>query len=220
MDAEDYDRWYATPRGRWIGRRETALVLDGLQPRRGESLLDVGCGTGHFTRALGAAIEGDVAAVDIDRAWVDYARRHDERHALYAIADGSALPFADAGFDLVVSIAAICFMDDERTAMRELVRVTRRRFAVGLLNRHSLLWLKKGRNGGSGGYRGARWHTPDEARALFEGLPVRNVRVATAIHAPGGSWPARAAERVLPSWLPTGAFIVVSGDAICGGAAG
>jgi protein-L-isoaspartate O-methyltransferase len=51
MDAESYDEWYETPRGRWIGQREAAFVVENLQPRQGESLLDVGCGTGFFMQA-------------------------------------------------------------------------------------------------------------------------------------------------------------------------
>jgi len=186
MDAQQYDRWYQTRRGRWIGARETALVLKGLDSQPGQSLLDVGCGTGYFTRALRPAIEGDTAAIDIEPAWVRYARRKDDTDTLYAVADGRALPFADDAFDLVTSIAAVCFIPDQHAAMREIVRVARHRVSIGLLNRHSLLWLRKGRNGGSGGYRGAHWHSVREARALFNGLPVRNVRVRTAIHAPSG----------------------------------
>lgn len=216
MKPSEYDGWYQTSRGRWIGAHETALVLKGLRPKQGDSLLDVGCGTGYFTRVLRPAIDCDIAAIDIERNWVHYARRKDANDTLYAVADGLALPFADDAFDLVTSIAAVCFMQDEAAAMREIVRVARRRIAIGLLNRYSLLWLEKGRHGGSGGYRGAHWHSVREARALFDGLPVRNVRIRTAIHAPGGSGPARVAECVLPSWLPTGSFIVVSGEVVPG----
>jgi ubiquinone/menaquinone biosynthesis C-methylase UbiE len=69
MEAETYDRWYETPRGRWIGQREVALLLGELQPRPGESLLDVGCGTGFFTRALASAIGGPATGVDINPEW-------------------------------------------------------------------------------------------------------------------------------------------------------
>jgi len=103
VDAEAYDSWYESPRGRWIGQREAALVLERLQPRHGESLLDVGCGTGYFTRMLSAATGGDVVGVDLDREWVEYARRRNGG-ARYAVADARALPFANASFDLVVSI--------------------------------------------------------------------------------------------------------------------
>lgn len=211
-DAAAYDRWYETGRGRWIGQREVALLLSALHPRPGESLLDVGCGTGHFTRALGRATGGPVTGVDIDPQWVAYARGRDAANGSYVVADARALPYGPASFDLVVSIAALCFIAEERAAVREMLRVARRRVAVGLLNRRSLLWFEKGRNGGSGSYRGARWHTPGEAADLFAGLPVEHLGVCTAIHLPGGGRLARAVERLLPRWLPTGAFLLVVAD--------
>jgi len=212
MDPASYDRWYETPRGRWIGHREATLILESLEPRPAESLLDVGCGTGFFTRALAASVDGRVVGVDINPEWLEYARRHDEGRVAYTVGDAGALPYADASFDLVTSITAICFIPDEAAAVREILRVTRRRFAIGLLNRHSLLWWQKGRDGGRGGYRGAHWHTVREARSLFLGLSVRNLRVRTAIQLPGGSLLARSLERVWPSSFPTGAFLLVTGD--------
>lgn len=153
MNAEDYDKWYETPRGQWIGQREATLILDGLQPRSGESLLDFGCGTGFFTRTIAAAMDGRVVGVDINQEWVEYARRRDTGRAAYAVGDARALPYNDASFDLVMSITAICFVSEEIASICEIVRVARRRFALGLLNRHSLLWWQKGKDGGRGAYR-------------------------------------------------------------------
>lgn len=212
MDAETYNRWYETPLGRWIGQREIGLLLGELQPHPGESLLDVGCGTGYFTRALVSATGGRVSGVDINPEWVAYARRQDTANVSYDIADARALPYQTASFDLVVSIATLCFIQEERDAVREMLRVARRRVAIGLLNRRSLLWFRKGRHGGSGGYRGAHWHTTNEAASLFAGLPVQNVRVQTAIHLPGGGRVTRLLERLWPQWLHTGAFILVVAD--------
>lgn len=211
-DAEAYDSWYETARGRWIGQSEAALLLAALQPRPGESLLDVGCGTGFFTRSLAPAVRGPVVGVDLNTEWVEYARRRDAVAAGYAVADARALPFADASFDLVVSLAALCFVEEERLAVREMIRVARRRIAIGLLNRHSLLWLSKGRKGGSGGYRGARWHSIGEARELLRALPVQRLGVCTGIHIPSGGPLARVAERLLPRCLRTGAFMLVVAD--------
>ena len=213
-DAEAYDRWYETPRGRWIGQRETALLLEALQPRPGESLLDVGCGTGFFTRAVAPAITGPVTGVDINPEWVAYARRRDPGGAAYDVADARALPYGDDSFDLVVSIAALCFVEEERAAVGEMIRVARRRIAIGLLNRRSLLWLLKGRSGGRGGYRGARWHTAGEAQELFRRLPVQHLRVRTCIHIPSSARLARVTERLWPPWLHTGVFLLAVADIV------
>jgi SAM-dependent methyltransferase len=212
MDAESYDRWYETSRGRWIGQREAELVVETLQPRPGESLLDVGCGTGFFTRTVAGATDGQVVGVDINPEWVEYARSRDVGRASYEVADARALPYANASFDLVMSVAALCFIEEDVLAAREIVRVARRRFAIGLLNRRSVLWLQKGRGGGRGGYRGAHWHTVREARRLFRDLPVQDLRVRTAIQIPSGGRFARFAERVWPPSVRIGAFILVSGD--------
>ena len=214
MDAQECDRWYETPRGRWIGRCEVDLLLTALMPRPGESLLDVGCGTGFFTRAMANRISGQVVGVDINPEWLEYARRTGANRASYAVADARSLPFQSASFDLVVSVTALCFIPQELAAVREMVRVARRRFAIGLLNRHSLLWLEKGIGGGHGGYRGARWHTVAEAKALFRGLPVQHLRERTAIQVPSGGRFARFLEGIWPSSFPTGGFILVCGDTV------
>jgi SAM-dependent methyltransferase len=213
-NAEVYDRWYETPRGRWIGQRETTLLLEALQPRPGESLLDVGCGTGFFTRVLAPAVSGPVTGVDINPEWVAYAGSRDPGRTAYEVADARALPYGDDSFDLVVSIAALSFIEEQRAALREMIRVARRRIAVGLLNRRSLLWLLKGRNGGRGGYRGARWHTAGEMKELFRELPVQHLRVRTCIHIPSGGRLARIIEHLWPPLPHTGAFLLAVADII------
>lgn len=123
-----------------------------------------------------------------------------------------ALPYPDASFDLVVSITVLCFIEDEIQVARELVRAARRRVAIGLLNRHSMLWLEKGRGGGRGAYRRAKWHTVREARNLFCSQTAQHVRVRTAIQLPGGGRWARAVEHAWPSTWCLGAFLLVVAD--------
>ncbi len=212
VDAVAYDRWYETPYGRWVGQREVALLLEELAPRPGETVLDVGCGTGFFTRALAAATDAPATGVDLDTAWLAYARRRSAATVSYEVADARRLPYGPASFDLVVSIAALCFIEEERAAVGEMLRVARRRVAIGLLNRHSLLWLQKGRRGGRDGYRGARWHTVREGADLLAGWHAGPARVRTALHLPGGGPFTRTMERLWPRWLHTGAFILLVAD--------
>lgn len=208
MDPETYDRWYDTPRGRWIGQREIALLIDGLQPMPGESLLEVGSGTGYFTRALSSLIGGMTVGIDLDPERVAYARGRGGDNVSYVIADSLELPYPDESFDLVVSVAALCFTKDARAAVQEMLRVSRRRIAIGMLNRNSLLWRRKGVGGGSGGYEGAHWHTVDEVKNILTGLPLRVLSIKTAIYLPSGNWIARAVEHLFSGRLLIGAFIL------------
>jgi SAM-dependent methyltransferase len=212
VDAGEYDAWYRTPRGTLIGDIEFELMRQLLKPEAGQSLLDVGCGTGYFTRRFAGLGNLSVAGLDPNRSWLDFARSHRTGSEQYCIGTAEALPFPDRRFDLSISVTALCFLEDARLALQEILRITRKRFAVGLLNRRSLLYLQKGRDGGSGAYRGARWHTAREIRALFDGLPAGNLKIRSAVFVAGGGSIARAVERLVPNRLPLGAFIVIAGD--------
>jgi SAM-dependent methyltransferase len=206
-----YDAWYDAPRGAWIGEIEYRLLVRMLRPAPGSSILDVGCGTGYFSRRF--ALEAHaVTGVDLDPAMVEYARRRAAAGEQYAVADAMALPFERRAFDYCVSVAALCFVRDERKALEEMVRVARKGIAVGLLNRRSLLYLQKGRRGGSGAYRGAHWHTPGELRALLEGLALAAVQIGCAVFLPSGSAAARRLEPRIPADVLLGGFIAASAD--------
>ena len=210
MTPEEYDAWYDTSRGQWIGEREWAMVRDALQLQASDGVLDVGCGTGWFTRRA-AGVAARVVGLDIDPAPLDFARRRSAR-AEYLLGDATALPFPDATFDKVMSVAALCFVSDWSKALAEIVRVSRDRFAIGLLNRTSLLHLRKGRHGGSGAYSGAHWHTRAELRTALDNLPVLTLKITYGLFDPSGSHLAQALERAVPGWLPLGSFLLVSGQ--------
>ena len=214
MQPEQYEAWYATQRGQWIGEEEYRLLASLLAPNPNETLLDVGCGTGYFTRQFAAdEINGKVIGTDIDLDMLRFAAGHSAHGIGFVTADARQLPFCNNSFDLVVSVTALCFIQDEKQALREMLRVARRRVVLGLLNRHSLLYLAKGRGGGRGAYRGARWHTLAEALRLFDDLPMRHGGLGTAIVMPGGKLWSRRLEPLLQFWLPgCGAFIAVAAD--------
>ena len=214
MQPEQYEAWYATRRGAWIGEEEYCLITSLLAPRPSETLLDVGCGTGYFTRRFATnATDGEVVGTDIDLDMLRFAAGHSAHSIGFVAADARQLPFCDNSFDLVVSVTALCFIQDEKQALREMLRVARRRVVLGLLNRHSLLYLAKGWSGGQGAYHGARWHTPAEALRLFDGLPVHQPGLGTAIVISSGKHWSRHMEPLLRRWFPEcGAFIAVATD--------
>lgn len=207
MTPAAYDAWYGTPRGRWIGAREFALLARLLDARPGETLLDVGTGTGYFARRFAGEGGLQVTGVDTDAAVLAFARGVAPAIG-FVRADATRLPFADASFDHVVAVTSLCFVADEARAMREMARVARRRVALGLLGRGSRLWARKH---GMGAYAGARWHAVAEARALMEGAGLCAIRVGTAIRFPQGGRLARLIETILPTQLPGGGFLGISG---------
>lgn len=213
MTPAQYDAWYETARGRWIGETEFRLLTGLLDLQPGHRLLDVGCGTGWFTRRFAAVSTLKVTALDYDFESLAFARAHDSK-TVYLQGDAQSLPFADASFDLVVSIAALCFMSNWPSALKEMIRVTRTQFVIATLNRASLLWQKKGQGAGSGAYFGAHWHTREGLDAALARLPVTDLRFHSAVFLPSGSGFARLAENMLPNRLLWGALLVANGTKV------
>ena len=92
----------------------------------GESVLDVGCGTGNAALAA-ARYGGVVTGVDPATRLVDVARaraRDLGLDATFRPGDAQALDFADGAFDAVISVFAVIFAPDGETAVSELLRVT------------------------------------------------------------------------------------------------
>ena len=205
MNPSEYEAWYETARGSWIAGREFGLMMRLLAPPAGSTLLDVGCGTGHFSRRF-AAVGQRVTGLDPDAAMLDYARRLGGG-VDYLRGTATALPLTDGAYDFVTGVTSLCFIVETPDALREMWRVARRAVLLGLLNRRSLLYRQKR---GRGAYRGARWDAPVEARHWARQLePAPRVTIRSAIFLPGGGAFARATEAVLPGTLPWGAFLAV-----------
>lgn len=135
--ARDYEAWYEQGFGRFASRQEEVLLHHLLQRFPGaSSLLEVGCGTGHFTRWF--AQQGfQVTGLDTSPAMLEQARLRNGTN--YLLGDTQALPFENQLFDLVALITTLEFVTDPVQALREAMRVTRQGLLLGVLNRQSLV---------------------------------------------------------------------------------
>ena len=122
---ERYDAWFKTPIGRLIRKYESELILDLLEPRRGEHIFDAGCGTGIFT--VDMLSEGSrVVGLDISGPMLREAVRSSSDRPFQAVlGDMTALPFAENTFHRSVSVTAVEFVQDPGAALAEMFRVTR-----------------------------------------------------------------------------------------------
>ena len=139
--AAHYEGWYRTPEGRRADRLEKALLGWLLELFPGAtSLLEVGCGTGHFGRWL----EGQgLRVVGLDRSAPMLARARTLSCVPLVRGDAHHLPFADGAFDLTMMVTTLEFLERPREALEEALRVARRGLVLGVLNRWSPLGLRR-----------------------------------------------------------------------------
>jgi ubiquinone/menaquinone biosynthesis C-methylase UbiE len=179
---EKYDQWFETPVGRLIKTYESDLVLEMLRAEQGERILDAGCGTGIFTLDVLAAGAG-VIGLELSLPMLLRARRKLKGHTFNTVrGDMTKLPFAEDKFDRAVSVTAIEFVEDAKTAISELFRVTKPGGCVVVATLNSLSpWTvrrkKKAKNRHSL-FENAFFRSPDELKSLS---PVEGA-VKTAIH--------------------------------------
>lgn len=126
-EARAWIAWARTPGhdSYWYYR---GAFLDEIVPDAGDRTLDLACGEGRLSRDL-AERGHRVTGVDASLTLVAAAREADPLGA-YVVGDATALPFADASFDVVVAYNCLMDMEDMPAAIRETARVLRRGGAV------------------------------------------------------------------------------------------
>lgn len=169
--AEAYESWYLAHAG--MAHAEEAALVRTLQRAFPEAtrLVEIGCGTGHFTRAFAAQ---GYRVTGVDAAWpmLKQARRLWAPACVQA--DACALPFAGATFDVSLYITTLEFLREPSLALSEARRVATHGLVLGVLNAWSLPGLKQW-----GQSRLAARHSPDVYRAAHFYSPhelVRRVR--------------------------------------------
>ena len=107
--------------------KRIARLLLALSP--GDGVLDVGCGTGNFTRDFARSVGPDGLVVGLDvsqtmlrRAVADTAAAGLDQVA-YVRADAADAPFQDASFDAVCCFAALNLFADPYAALDSFTRV-------------------------------------------------------------------------------------------------
>ncbi len=153
------------------------------RPAPGLRLLDVGCGTGHWSAFFG--VRGfKVTGVDIAPEMVAVARKRRIADAAFRLADAHSLPFADGQFDVTAAITTLECVRDAEAVVQEMVRCTRRPggyMMLGVLNALAALNAER-KAAGAPPYAAARLFSPEEVKALL--APYGEPRVAVAAFVP------------------------------------
>lgn len=184
-DAARYDTWYQTPWGSYAEQEQWRLVLEMARPQPGESVLDVGCGTGRMLLRMlqrGLDARGVEPAPEMRAFSQLRLEKAGHRPGRVIAATAEALPFDDASFDLVCAITVLEFVDDVAQALQEMRRVCNGRFFIGALNARSAYAARIARGEAGETLSRARLLTPsDLVKLANEQLQPRRIRLETAL---------------------------------------
>jgi ubiquinone/menaquinone biosynthesis C-methylase UbiE len=104
------------------------ILIQAADPKPGERVLDVGCGTGIVAREVASRLgaTGAVTGIDLSANMLTVARAIAARERLtieWREANAEQLPFHDGAFDLVLSQFALMFVADKAAALSKMRRV-------------------------------------------------------------------------------------------------
>ncbi|HWF73731.1 MAG TPA: class I SAM-dependent methyltransferase [Solirubrobacteraceae bacterium] len=116
LEADEHHWWY---RGRRLIIR---AELDRLPLLAGARVLDAGCGSGRTLEDL--RVYGEVSGIELSELAAEHARKRNlgDVH----IGRVESLPWGDDSFDLVTCLDVLEHTPDDRVALQELRRVTKR----------------------------------------------------------------------------------------------
>ena len=191
-DAKRYDEWLLKRKNRLAADLESRLMMGMLDPAKGESVLDIGCGTGASSiPLLGKGL--DVTGIDPSPYMLDImSETLGNRVSLYR-GYAEDLPFDDNSFNHACLFTALEFVEDPKKALEEAFRVAKDRVFIGVLNRYALTGIGRRVQGifTPTIYNRANffsvWEIKSMARNLLGRVPVR-WRTVCQFPGPWGAW--------------------------------
>ena len=112
------------------------LLVEAVDQRAGERVLDVAAGNGNATLAAARRF-ADVTSTDYVAALLDKGAKRaaaEDLKVKFQVADAEDLPFDDGSFDVVLSTFGAMFTPEHTRPAREMLRVVRSGGRIGLAN--------------------------------------------------------------------------------------
>lgn len=106
-------------------KRRAKKIIEGLDLKKGEKILEVGCGNGYYLSLLNRlGLKINLAGIDTDKAALkDAVKFVGNKKVRLILADASKIPFASNTFDRIVMSEVIEHVENEGKVLKEAYRV-------------------------------------------------------------------------------------------------
>ncbi|MBP7342118.1 MAG: methyltransferase domain-containing protein [Smithellaceae bacterium] len=181
------DQWLETETGRFVFSRLERLILDLVSPVTGETLLDVGCGSGNYLR-LFQKRKCVLSGLEESQSALAAAREKLGNRCELVYGSAEDLPFSDNSFDVVTLIAGLHFANRPQKVIAEAIRVCRGRLFIGFFNKNYIVGTKRsiGRLFGFASAEAIRFYTLYDVRSMVKRqMAVSSLRWGSVIYLPG-----------------------------------
>lgn len=146
--ADKYDKYYHTDFGKKVDQIEQKIITEllnkvELDTKTNNEILDIGCGTGHWTEFFinkGFRPTG----VDSSQSMLNIAKSKGLK-AKFILANSENLPFENESYNIITSITMLEFVENRKKSIEEIYRVLKKGayLIIGGLYNNSVLAMNK-----------------------------------------------------------------------------
>jgi len=108
-------------------RQRASVIMKYLDPKKGERILDAGCGIGYYSFELATKFGCEMEGIDVDKADIELANKISSitkvMNTNFKVCDVNKLDFPDNTFDKVVLSEVLEHIYDDRKVLTEICRI-------------------------------------------------------------------------------------------------
>lgn len=177
---EKYDALASTYDVRWSSylSKSLAATLERFPPHQGDTIVDVGCGTGLLLERLTTSSARSLIGLDTSREMLSMSRRRLPSRVALLRAAAARIPCDSGSIDIVVSTSALHYVSDPLGALIEWRRTLRPGGSVVITDwcrDYLTIKLLDRRERGRAGY--VRAYSSEELQALLESAGFTEIAV-------------------------------------------
>lgn len=214
---QGHAQWLRSPEGRFAFTQKRRMIENLLSgwPRRGHSVLEIGCGVGLYLELLWEA-GLDPTGIEDSPELLDSVRKHMGSKVDLHLGKLESLPFEDEEFDYVALLSTLDYTNNVQAVLNEAFRVASKGLLISFNNSCSLAALGKALNKGPDYTKQLNYHCPPKIFSLLRSITGKtSCTFRTTLLGPPNIWrenaPLSFINRAV-SILPFGAYAGVRID--------